>query len=85
MHRWSGIVIALALLCSGIAPGYAQEPVSGRTMITGVLTSIKGDVYLMQEISGRFGPFEGLCPLCLSARLLFYLLRLFLGQQVFPS
>lgn len=85
MHRWSGIDIALALLISGIAPGYAQEPVSGRTIVTGVLTSINGDVDLMQDLSGRFGLFEDLCPLCLSAPLPFYLLRLFLGQQVFPS
>jgi hypothetical protein len=32
-------------------------------MIKGVLTSIKGDVYLMQDLSSRFGLFEGLRPL----------------------
>lgn len=58
MHRWSGVVIALALLCSGIAPGYAQEPGSGTTTIKGVLTSIKGDVDLMQDLAGRFVQFR---------------------------
>ena len=58
MHRWRGIVVGLALFCSGIVPGHAQEPGSGTTMIKGVLTSIKGDLYLMQDLSGRFVQFR---------------------------
>ncbi|MDO9116555.1 MAG: hypothetical protein Q7U39_01240 [Nitrospira sp.] len=39
-------------------PGQAQEPAAVMTTIRGVLISIKGDVYLMQDLSGRFVTFH---------------------------
>ncbi len=58
MYNWKGILVALALLGLEIAPGYGQVPDAGATTIKGVLASIKGDVYLMQDLPGRFVQFR---------------------------
>lgn len=59
MPSWRCIVIVLALTGSEApAPGQAQEPAVVMTTIKGVLISIKGDVYLMQDLSGRFVTFH---------------------------
>lgn len=58
VYKWKGILVALALLGMGIAPGFGQMPDARTTTIKGVLASIKGDVYLMQDLSGRFVQFR---------------------------
>ncbi len=58
MQRWRCIVIALTLFCSGATVVLGQEPGAGATTVKGVLTSIKGDVYVMQDLSGRFVQFH---------------------------
>jgi hypothetical protein len=57
--RYRGcLLIVVTLLCSAILPGYAQVPGVGTTTIKGVLTNIKGDVYMMQDLFGRFVQFR---------------------------
>jgi hypothetical protein len=51
-------MMALALFCSGVTYGLAQGPGAGTTTLKGVLTIIKGDVYTMQDLSGRFVQFR---------------------------
>jgi hypothetical protein len=51
-------MVALALFCSGGTFGLAQGPGAGTTTIKGVLTIIKGDIYMMQDLSGRFVQFR---------------------------
>ena len=58
MQGWRCFIMALALFCSWGALGLAQEPGPGTTTIQGVLTIIKGDVYTMQDRSGRFVQFR---------------------------
>jgi hypothetical protein len=49
---------ALALFFSGVVSGLAQTPGVSTMTIRGVLTIIKGDVYTMQDLSGRFVQFR---------------------------
>lgn len=58
MRHWRGLLIALALFGSWGTFGLAQVPGVGATTIKGVLTIIKGDVYTMQDLSGRFVQFR---------------------------
>ena len=51
-------ILALTLLCGQISPVPAQVPGVGTITIKGVLLIIKGDVYTMQDLSGRFVRFH---------------------------
>lgn len=58
MRTWKCIGILLTLLFTGTVSDLAAQPSPGSTTIKGVLTSIKGDVYMMQDLSGRFVQFR---------------------------
>jgi len=58
MQGWRCLIMAGALFCSWGTFGLAQVPGAGTTTIKGVLTIIKGDVYTMQDLSGRFVQFR---------------------------
>lgn len=57
MQRWRLIILGLALFISGVEGGLAQDSVNPTTL-KGILVSIKGDVYMMQDLSGRFVQFR---------------------------
>jgi hypothetical protein len=50
--------MALTLLCSGAGLGHAQNPAAATITYKGVLVTIKGDVYTVQDLSGRFVQFR---------------------------
>lgn len=58
MPRWRCLLIALMIVGAGSSFGLAQEAGPRVTTIKGVLTIIKGDVYTMQDLSGRFVQFR---------------------------
>ncbi len=58
MQGWRCLMLALALFCSAGTFGLAQESGAGIMTIQGVLTIIKGDVYTMRDLFGRFVQFR---------------------------
>lgn len=55
MHRWRGFILALTRFCSGTpVPGVCTGARSRNDDAQRGLTGIEGDVYLMQDSSGRW-------------------------------
>lgn len=60
MRVWGGIVMvaALTFFSDASLTDVIAQPNPSTTTIKGVLTSIKGDAYLLQDLSGRFVQFR---------------------------
>lgn len=55
MHRWRGFILALTRVWSGMpVPGAGTGARRRNDDGQRGLSGIKGDVYLMQDLSGRF-------------------------------